>query len=316
MKKREAFAFAPATVANVAVGFDILGFAVSGIGEIAKVKIIENSNEVIVNPVKGYLNIPTNPLKNTASAGLVRLIKEKKLDFGFSVTLLKEISIGSGLGGSSTSAVASLVAVNSLLKKKLSDEELLDYALTGEEVASGARHGDNIAPCLKGGLVFVPATDLLHPIKIKTPKNLRCVLLTPELSIKTKEARKILKKNIPLKSMIQQTANLAGFILGCTNKDINLIQSSLKDVIIEPQRATLVPHFYEIQAAALKAGALGCSLSGSGPTIFALANGQKAAEKILKAMKEVFLLKKMKSKGCWISTISSRGAHEIYFNKR
>ncbi len=308
MKNKIVTAFAPATVANVGVGFDILGFALSGLGETASVEKIENSKQVHINPIKGYPEISIDPLKNTATAGLVRLIREKNLAFGFKVKLKKEIPVGSGLGGSSTSAVASLIAANSFLKVKLTRSEILDYALTGEEVASGARHADNIAPCIEGGLVLVPTNSTIPPIGIKTPPSLRCVILLPELSIHTKEARQILASAVPLSTMIQQTFNLAGFILGCQNADFDLIRLSLKDVVIEPQRSHLVPHFLQIQAAAMAAGALGCSLSGSGPALFAFARNQKSAEEILKKMKKAALHFELPLRGTWISPIAKKGA--------
>ena len=308
MKIKKATAFAPATVANVAVGFDILGFALKGLGETATVEKI-SSREVVLMPIKGYENLSTNPLKNTATAGLVRLIKDKNFDFGFKVSLKKNIPVGSGLGGSSTSAVAAIVAANSLLPKKLTRYELLDYALTGEEVASGSRHGDNIAPCLEGGLVFVRSQPQISSVRIKTPKALRCVIVLPELSINTKDARGLLVQEISLKKMIEQTANLSGFLIGCLQNDMTLIKESLKDVVIEPQRARLVPGFYDLQSAALKAGALGCSLSGSGPAIFALTANQKIANQVQKEFLATARKKNIRIKGSWISPIASHGAH-------
>ena len=305
---KRAKAFAPATVANVAVGFDILGFALEGLGEIAVVERIEKSREVVVEPVLGFPEIPLDPLKNTATAGLVRLIQERSLGFGFRVQLEKHIPIGSGLGGSSTSAMAALVAANSLLKKKLSIEELLDYALTGEAVASGSRHGDNVGPCLKGGLVFVRSQPSLEIVKIKTPSDLRCVVILPNLSIRTEEARKLLSKEVSLKKMIEQTANLTGFLLGCVQGDLKLMQHSLRDVVIEPQRAKLIPGFYELQKTALAAGALGFSISGSGPAMFALVVGPTRAKKVQQQLLTKARALDLPLKGAWLSRIAKRGA--------
>lgn len=308
MNSKVARAFAPATVANVAVGFDILGFALKTIGEVAIIKKIENSNEVYMNPIAGFGAIPTDPLKNTATAGLVRLIHEKKLNHGFDVTLKKSIPIGSGLGGSSTSAVAAIVAANYFLKKKLSDEEMLDYAMSGEEVASGSRHADNVGPCLHGGLVLVQGKQDFFISKIKTPNSIRCVILLPDIAIHTSAARRILSPNISLSQMIEQSSNLAGFVLGCVNGDFPLIQRSLRDVIIEPQRAQLIPGFKALQESAIENGALGCSISGSGPALFALAKNQKQALQIkinlLKTARKIGI----KLKGSWVSPISNKGA--------
>ncbi|MGZ3797887.1 MAG: homoserine kinase [Pseudobdellovibrionaceae bacterium] len=311
MSNAEAQAFAPATVANVAVGFDILGFALKGLGEIATVRKIPSPGQVIVQPVEDFPLLPLDPLKNTCSAGLVQLLKDKKLPFGFEVSLKKSIPIGSGLGGSSMSACASIVAANALLKKKLNKAEILHYALIGEAVASGAVHGDNVGPCLEGGLVFVRQQPEISLVKVPVPHSLRCVLILPELSINTKEARSLLSPQVPLKTMVEQTANLAGFLIGCATRDFALIGASLRDVVVEPQRAQLIPGFSELQRAALQAGALGCSISGSGPAVFALARNQISAAKIRKALLEVSARKKWKLKGSWISPLAAPGAHLI-----
>ncbi|MBN8538330.1 MAG: homoserine kinase [Deltaproteobacteria bacterium] len=315
-----ATAFAPATVANVAVGFDILGFAINGLGETACVEKIPSA-KVILNPIEGYPEIPLEPHLNTATAGLLELIKDQNLNFGFRVTLKKNIPMGSGLGGSSTSAVAALVAANALLKKKLSMEQLLHYALIGEQIASQSRHADNVAPCLVGGMVLIhqnqgkkisaKTSNSFFPIKIKSPKDLYCVIVLPEISIKTSEARKILSPQVPLASVIEQTRNLAGFILGCEKSDFDLMGLSLKDAIIETQRSHLVPFFSDIQKSALAAGALGCSLSGSGPAMFALGKGPSKAVKIHKAMLAMAAQKNLPIKGSWVSRISNRGARVI-----
>jgi homoserine kinase len=315
MSLKQARAFAPATVANVAVGFDILGFAIGGLGEEALVQKVENSREVVLDPVKGYPQLPLVPAENTATAGLLQLIEDKKLSFGFRVQLKKTIPIGSGLGGSSLSAVATIVAANALLPKKLSREELLHYALIGEKVASGSIHADNIGPCLEGGLVFVRTHPQISVVKIKIPPalstSLRCVILLPALTIHTKSAREILKPQVSLSTVIEQTGNLAGFLLGCTSGKVDLIRQSLRDVLIEPQRSVLIPHFSALQGAALEAGALGCSISGSGPAIFALAATQTAAEKIKKNMVAMAKKRGLALQGSWVSPLSKKGAHVL-----
>jgi len=311
----KATAFAPATVANVAVGFDILGFALEGIGETAIVEKVLGSTSVTIDPVEGYPQISTVATKNTATAGLVQLIKDKNLKFGFRVSLQKKIPVGSGLGGSSTSAVAALVAANALLPKKLTRQELLYYALIGEEVASGSRHGDNVAPCLQGGLLFVRGGKTWRTAKIKTPATLRCVVLLPAISINTKEARALLKPEIPLKAMIEQNSNLAGFILGCMSGDFELIGESMRDVVIEPQRAGKIPGFYAFQKAALASGALGCSISGSGPAIFAWAKSPALAKKIQRQWLQVAENEKISVVNSWISPIRKKGAHVIRVRK-
>lgn len=310
----QARAFAPATVANVAVGFDIMGFALEGLGEIAIVERLtrpDQYSQVIIEPIKGFPEITTDPTKNTAGAGLLQLIQDHKLNFGFRVQLIKEIPVGSGLGGSSTSAVAALVAANAFLERKLTPHQILEYALIGEEVASGSRHADNVGPCLFGGLQFVRTLPKLSYAKIKTPASLRVVVLLPKLSIKTKDARKILQPQVPLTQVIEQTANLTGFVLGCVSNDFQLIRESLRDVMIEPQRAALIPAFSRIQSAAFDAGALGCSISGSGPAIFAWASDQKTALKIQKRLLTACEAAGTPVFGSWVSGISKKGAHLI-----
>ena len=307
---KSATAFAPATVANVAVGFDILGFALANLGEWATVTKISKSQGVVLEPIENYPELSLNPEKNTATAGLVRLVQEKNLNFGFKVRLYKRIPIGSGLGGSSTSAVAALIAANALLPKKLRPQELLDFALTGEMVASGSRHADNIGPCLTGGLVFSdPKTLQIHSIKI--PRELRCVVLLPKMSIKTEQARKILSDQVPLSKMVQQTSGLAGFLLGCMQSNFALIQSSLQDVVIEPQRSQLIPGFAKLKAAALEAGALGFSLSGSGPAMFALTKGIGNALRVQKKLLRTSEALTMPVHNCWVLKLSTKGAHLV-----
>lgn len=315
MANKIARAFAPATVANVAVGFDILGFALENIGEIAIVEKIESRPEVLIKPITGFETLATDPLKNTATAGLVRLIKEKKFSFGFNVRLKKTIPIGSGLGGSSASAVATIIAANALLTKKLSLDEMLDFALTGEEVASGVRHADNVGPCLYGGLVLVQGHSDFFISKIKTPTSLRCVILLPDISIFTKEARGILSPLVSLPKMVEQSSNLAGFVLGCQTGSLELIKRSLHDVVIEPQRSKLISGFNCLQEAALSAGALGCSISGSGPAIFALAGNDQQALKIKKQFINAAKKENIKVKNTWISPISKKGAHILRLKK-
>lgn len=306
---RTASAFAPATVANVAVGFDILGFALSGVGEVATVTIVKEGVEI--ERIEGFPEIPLEPERNTATAGLLQLIRDRNLNFGFKVRLEKSIPVGSGLGGSSTSAVAAIVAANALLKKKLTSEELLHYALIGEEVASGSRHADNVGPCLTGGLVFVRSSPALLLEKIKTPKELRAVVILPDFSINTKEARRLLSEDVSLRSLIQQTANLSGFLLGCLSNRMDLIEKCFEDVIIEPQRARLIPSFGQLQKAARHAGALGCSISGSGPAIFALARNQKDAIKIQKSLLSEAEVHGLKIRSSWVSPFATKGASVI-----
>ncbi len=278
-------AFAPASVANVAVGFDLLGFSAGIAGDTATVEVI-SGRDVVVEPITGLpLKLPTDPLMNTASAGLVQLIRDRSLKHGFKVTIEKGIPLGSGLGGSAASAVAAIVAANALLENKLTREEMLKYALVGECVASGSKHADNIAPSLFGGLTLATVHgDDVAVVDLPVPADLWCVLLHPHIQVETKSARGILKKEISLKSHIEQSANLALVMSGLYLSDFALIGRGLKDIVIEPQRAYLIPGFQSIQTAAMSQNALGCTISGAGPSVFAWVQGQSNAIDVQKRM--------------------------------
>jgi homoserine kinase len=311
---KRARAFAPATVANVAVGFDILGFAIDGFGESVAVEKIENNNNVVIKRSAANPELPLDPEKNCATAGLLQLIKDKKLSFGFRVALEKRIPIGSGLGGSAASAVAAVVAANAILNKSLSEEEIYDYALTGEAVASGSRHGDNVGPALKGGLILVHDANPGGLISIPYPAHLFCVVILPDLRVETRGARKLLRPTVPLKSMVKQTANLSGFLVGSVKSDYELIRHSLDDVVIEPQRAKLIPGFYDLKKVATDSGALGFSISGSGPAMFALCKGKKSAVKVQQALLVECQKAKLKLQGSWVSKLSKKGARVVREN--
>lgn len=305
-------AFAPATVANLSVGFDILGLATSAAGD--EVTVSRTDRPVVeiesVELAKGGATLPADPAKNTATAGLIRLIADRKLSFGFRVAIRKGIALGSGMGGSAASAVAAIVAANEFLGQNaaLSQTELIEYAVTGEAVASGARHADNVAPCLLGGLTLVRALEPIDVVRIAYPEFLRCVLVHPGIAVHTREARAILKREIALSDHVRQSANLAGFLAGCYTKDRSLIARSLEDVLIEPQRAKLIPSFAGVKHAALGAGALGCGISGSGPAVFALVDSAKKGEAVLNAMTAAFKTGGISEADGWSCAIEPRGA--------
>ncbi len=299
-------AFAPASVANVAVGFDLLGFSQSQVGdEVTLTRMDRPVVEIIALPASSTL--PADPQKNTATVGLIQLIQDLKLNFGFGVSLKKGIPLSSGMGGSAASAVGAIVAANEFLNTKLTREQLLAYALVGEAAASGSAHADNISPCLFGGLTLTKSVEPLDVLLIPIPEKLLCVLVHPNLQVDTRTARKILRTEISLKDHVKQSANLAGFIVGCFTNDLSLIQRSLIDVIIEPQRAALIPAFASVKEQAMRCGALGCSLSGSGPSVFALADSKEAGAKIKEAMIKAFESAGVQAQG-WVSPISQEGA--------
>lgn len=314
--KRRATAFAPATVANVAVGFDILGFAVEQVGDSVTVATMEEPSVVIreITDAGGApfdSEIPSDPARNTATVGLIAMREELKLDFGFEVSIRKGIALGSGMGGSAASAVASLVAANSLLERPLDAESLLSYALLGERAASAAFHPDNVAPSLFGGLVLVTSMSPLRYVRVPVPEKILTVLAHPHVRVDTRAARSILRAEVPLTDHVRQSASLAGFVAGCYTNDLGLIGECMRDVIIEPQRASLIPGFAEVKAAAFETGALGVSISGSGPTVFAWVTSAEAAEHVRQAMVSAFTGHGATGVDSWISHVSAQGARVV-----
>ena len=311
-----ATAFAPATVSNVAVGFDILGFAIEGVGDVVTVSKIERPavliSEIVDNTGSlSEIELPSDPKQNAATAGLTKLRADLKLEFGFEVSLRKGIWIGSGMGGSAASAVGAVVAANELLPNRLSREELLKYALAGEEAASGSAHADNIAPCLFGGLTLVIATNPVRVVSIPVPKEILTVLVHPRHRVETRRARDILKTEVTLADHVRQSAHLGGFIAGCYSNDLDLIKESFRDVLIEPQRADLVPALAEVKEAAMRNGALGASISGSGPSVFAWAASAAMASEIREAMLQAYRTKGLAEVDSWTSPVSTQGARIV-----
>jgi homoserine kinase len=304
-----ATAFAPASIGNVAVGFDVLGHSFQTIGDKVTARRIAEPG-VRISSISGTVSdLPREPEKNTAGMAVLSMVRDLKLDFGIELAIEKGIPIGSGLGGSAASAVAGVVAANALLPTSLSKLELLKFAMKGEAVASGAVHVDNIAPSLFGGLVLTVGIDNPNVKQIPVPPSVRCVLVHPHMMLSTKAAREILNRSIDLSNVIWQSANLAGFLTGCFTGDLRLIRESLEDVIIEPQRKVLIPGFQAVKDAAIANGALGCSISGAGPTVFAWCD-EPDATAIRDAMVAAFAAHKLDS-DAWISTLDPAGARVI-----
>jgi homoserine kinase len=299
-------AFAPATCANVAVGFDILGFALENIGDHVTLTT-RHDNNIIIESIESAEDLPLDPDKNTASLVIKKICEDLKVTTGFSLQIKKGIPLSSGMGGSAASAVAALVAFNAFLKKPLTSHELVHYALFGEELASGQPHADNIVPCIFGGLTLIQSVNPITVIQLPIP-NLQCVVIHPHLHVPTKQARNILSKQVPLADFIKQSANLAGFIAALYEQDLHLLKQSFHDTVIEPQRAQFVPGFNDIKQAALQAGSLGVSFSGSGPSMFAFAETIHQATSIKEAMQSQLKANNIDS-DAWISLISKKPAH-------
>ncbi|MFN3849767.1 MAG: homoserine kinase [Spirosomataceae bacterium] len=280
--------FAPATVANVACGFDIFGFAVDNPGDEVIVSKRNDSQIVITNITgdEGKLTYDVN--RNTVTVPIIAYLEKIGVKQGFDVELHKKMPLGSGLGSSSASAVAGVFAVNELLDKPLTTKELLPFSMEGERVACGSAHADNVAPSLLGGFVVVRSYYPLDVFKINTPSDLYVSIVHPDIEVNTKDARHILRAEVSLKNTITQMGNVAGMITGLLSDDYELIGRSMKDVIIEPVRSILIPEFDNVKQAALNTGALGCSISGAGPSIFAFSKGLETAQKVGAAMKSTF----------------------------
>jgi homoserine kinase len=283
---KSATAFAPASVGNVGVGFDILGHALHGIGDTVTVRT-RDDGEVHIVAIRGSVHaLPMEAERNTAGAALLSLQRRAALSVGFDVEIDKGIPFGSGMGGSAASAVAAVVAANALLEHPQSLVTLYLAALDGEAVASGSRHGDNIAPMLLGGLAL--AVGEHAPIRLDVPFELHCALVHPHCVVETRRARQALVVNYALPEFVAQSGHLALLLTGCQRSDRELIRRGLDDVLIEPRRAALVPGFASVKQAALDAGALGASISGAGPSVFAWCWGEASAHAAAEAMATAF----------------------------
>lgn len=272
--------FAPATVANVACGFDIFGFALEMPGDEVIVRL-KSSPGVTVSKVtgdRGALSLDAE--KNTAGVSVIKLLEFLNSRQGIEIELHKKMPLGSGLGSSAASAAGSVFAANTLLGSPLSSKELIPFAMEAERIACGSAHADNVAPALLGGFVLIRGYHPLDIIEIPLKIDLYCAVLHPKIEIRTEMARHILKKEISLNQLVIQSGNAAGLIVGLLQGDTGLISRSLEDVVVEPTRSTLIPGFSEMKSAAMEEGALGCSISGSGPSLFALTRDKHQAEKV------------------------------------
>ncbi|RVU26465.1 homoserine kinase [Sandaracinomonas limnophila] len=299
--------YAPATVANVACGFDIFGFAVDRPGdEVVLTK--KDTPGIIISEITGDEGrLPLEVHKNTAGIAIQKYLEHiGRTDQGFTMALHKDMPLGSGLGSSAASAVAGVFAANELMGKPLSQKELLPFAMEGERVACGSAHADNVGPSLLGGFVIIRSYNPLDIIEIKVPEDLFATIVHPQVEVNTKDARSILEREIPLSKTIEQMGNVAGLTAGLLLSDYELISRSLEDVIIEPIRSILIPQFKEVKSAAMAAGALGCSISGSGPSLFALSRGLETAEKVAVAMTGAFKDAEIESEA-YVSGINQRG---------
>lgn len=298
---------APASVSNLACGFDALGMALDIPCDEIIGRWVDKPGVHIIEIRGEKKNIPIEADKNiagiTASAVLIHLGEQGR---GIELKLHKHIQGGSGLGSSAASACATAVLINEMLNHPLEKKELIPFALDGEMIASGSRHGDNVVPSMLGGLFLIRDIFSLDFNRIYTPPGLFMAILLPSFLLSTKQARSILRTEVPLKDMIRQSANLGSFIIGMNNGDLDLIHRSLEDIVIEPQRKHLIPHFDRIKETALQLGALGCSISGAGPAIFALCQEKTQAGEIAAAMHKIYQEKKIEAQA-FVAGINNQG---------
>jgi homoserine kinase len=304
-------AFAPATVSNVACGFDVLGFALDTPGDVVVAEAVA-AEGVEIGAVDGDGGrLSRDPSRNTAGTAVQALLARLGAARGIRLTIHKGIPLASGVGSSGASAVAAVVAVNELLGRPAPLEVLLECAMRGEVAGCGAAHPDNVAPALFGGFVLVRSPLPPDVVRLPVPDGLSCAVLHPHLEVETAVARALLGETVPLGDAIQQWAYVGALVAGLFLGDLSLVGRTLEDRIAEPKRAHLVPGFDALKAAAVASGALGCSLSGSGPSIFALCASLDRAERVGEAMREAFLATAKIDADLWVSRVGTRGARIV-----
>lgn len=305
--KTQARAFAPASVGNVGVGFDILGHVIEGPGDTVTVRRIDAPMVRIAAICGTTVDLPLDAPSNTAGAALIAMRQALALPFGFEVEIDKGIPLGSGMGGSAASCVAALVAANALLEAPLSRQALYPFALVGEAVASGGKHGDNLGPMLLGGLVLATAE---HLVRVPVPHAWHSLLVHPEAILETRRARAALAGSYALNEFVAQSANLALVLAGCHAGDAALVRAGLKDVLVEPRRAPLIVGFEAAKAAMLAGGAMGASISGAGPSIFGWFEHRACAEAAAPAVQAAFKAAGLQSQA-WVSRVAAPGAQVL-----
>jgi homoserine kinase len=303
-------ASAPATVANVSCGFDIFGFAVEAPADEVVVTLSSKPGVVITGIEGDEGRLPREAQRNTSGVAVIEFLKAIGSNQGAEIALKKNLPLGSGMGSSAASSVAALVAINHLHNNPLTREQLLPFAMEAERIACGSAHADNVAPSLMGGFVLIRGYDPLDVTKVPTPANLYCTLVHPHLELKTEDSRRVLKPSISMKDAVTQWGNIAGLVVGLMKPDYGLITRSLKDVVAEPIRSVLIPGFDLIKEEAIKCGALGCGISGSGPTIFSISTDLEIARKVGKVIQQQFATFKLNS-DVFVSKVNEEGARII-----
>ncbi|WP_336515659.1 homoserine kinase [Pollutibacter soli] len=298
---------APATVANLVCGFDILGMALNEPADIMKITVSDKPGLKITH-TDDY-GLSTVPEKNVAGVSLLAMMEELPAGTGFELEICKNIMPGSGLGSSAASAAGAVAAANLLLEKPFSESDLVRFAMNGEKLASGVKHADNIAPCISGGITLIRSIHPLDIISLPAPP-LYVTVVHPQIEVKTSDARQILRKEVPLKNAIRQWGNIAGLVAGFMQSDYDLIGRSLEDVIIEPVRSILIPGFDDVKKRCKEAGALGGGISGSGPSIFMLNKEEKTALEVRSIMEDIYNTLGIETR-IYVTTMNQKGVKII-----
>lgn len=306
-------AFAPATIANLGPGFDLIGLALEHPGDTVSIALNPDLSGITVKSIVGDGGrLPLDPLKNTAAVAVSEILKmsSQSLGSGIEISIEKGLPLGSGLGSSGASAVAAAVAMNSLLEEKLSPNQLLDACRSAEAVACGSPHGDNVAPALLGGIVLLPQGSEVEPISLPVPSGLYFALAHPDVEVRTEQARAVLPAEVPLAKAVFNAGQLGHLISSLYANDLEGLGKAMEDGIVTPLRSSLIPGFFEVCRDALGAGALGVGISGSGPTVFAMTRGESTANDVAKAMQEAFHGLNVEATS-WSSPVSTAGARLV-----
>jgi homoserine kinase len=304
-------AFAPATVSNVGCGFDILGFALDAPGDIVLAAPLDRAGVEIAAIEGDEGRLPRDPARNTAGAAAASLLTRLGSVHGVRLTIRKGMPLASGIGSSGASAVAAVVAVNELFGRPAPVDVLLACAMEGEIAGCGAAHPDNVGPALLGGFLLARSAHPPDLVRLPVPDGLSCALLHPQIEVRTAEARALVGNTVPLAAAVRQWGNVGALVAGLFLNDLALIARSIEDHVAEPKRAPLVPGLHDVKRAAAAAGALGCSLSGAGPSIFALCASRTDADRAGQAMLDAYRARTGADADLWISPVGARGAHIV-----
>ena len=278
--------FSPATVANVSCGFDVLGFCLDSVGDHMVIRKTDKKG-IHITKIVGF-DLPYETELNVAGVSALAMYNAIDVDLGFEIEIYKNIKPGSGIGSSAASAVGSVFGMNELLGRPFNKTQLTAFAIKGEAIASKCEHADNLAPALFGGFTLVKSINPVQILEIPSPSAIYATIIHPQIEIKTSESRAVLPKEVALADAITQWANVGSLVHALHTSDYDLIQNSLQDVIVEPHRSKLIPHYDAVKKASLEAGSLGCGISGSGPSIFSLSKGLETANKVKEAIHKVY----------------------------